>query len=565
MAKRQQTTEEVKDTLVERRSWQAAQRDDWAVAQAVHAGEELDAVYPLGEVGLLDEFSHFLDVSGVLVLLTTLDLPGVKRVFLPVVQFVLLYLLKTLLGIEAMNALPALLFSNVAAMTLVGFNAYQVANGLTHRGDDKRTERPKQGPLRPQCLARNRSKFTAAQMEDFFNRVIGLLVGVVSLHGNLSVVLDGSRVPTTAKFEGRGCLTVIRKVKEQGTGRVVEVAKLLFGWKVLVLMEVRTRLPLARKVVKIQEYEGEWLIPLVKQAQQNLGERARITKVVVDRGYLDGEDLWQLDQLGMVFVIVAKAGMIVREDAPALARAEKAVERVRVVRHGHGRKAWTEDLTTRLVGIAGLTTYDDYADPEQARHRNRADYTGHPINAVVVQTWENREYPNGGTVYLTNGSVQDPFGVFDDDAWRSVSENGIFKEGKHPWHLTHFPQKTEKAVIVHCFFTLTVMALCAAFRLTQAHKALEVRAVDDPPSQGRVQTETVPLEATLLGGEGTERWRRRLRAENRDKVIVFVGAAYGIFHVAAFALLAGLHIKRVGIPPELGSRTDILARYGLSP
>src|SRR5438128_10249358 len=111
VAQRQQTVEEVRETLVERLSWQTARRDDQPVARAVHEGEELDGVFPLGEVGLLDEFYHFLDSTGVLAEITALDLPGVERVFLPVVQFVLLYLLKTLLGIESMNALPALLFS----------------------------------------------------------------------------------------------------------------------------------------------------------------------------------------------------------------------------------------------------------------------------------------------------------------------------------------------------------------------------------------------------------------------------------------------------------------------
>jgi DDE family transposase len=373
MAKRQQTVAEVKETLVERLRWQTARREDQPVAAAVHAGEELDAVYPLGDVGLLDEFYHFLESSGVVTLIATLELPGVKRVFVPVVQFVLLYLLKTLLGIGSMNALPTLLFSNVAAMTLLGFNAHQIANGLTHRGDDRRTERPKHGPVSPQCLAQNLSKFTTGQMEAFFNGVIGLLVGVVPLQGDLTVALDGSKVPTTATYGGRGCLTVTRKVKEKGTGRLVKVATLLFGWKVLVLIEVRTRLPLAMTVVKIQAYEGCWLVPLVKQAQENLGARARIVKVVVDRGYLDGDDLWQIHQMGLIFVIVAKAGMAVREDALALARDEKGVERVRVVRHGHGRTATTEKLTTRLVGIAGLTTYDDYGDPEHVRQRNRSD------------------------------------------------------------------------------------------------------------------------------------------------------------------------------------------------
>ena len=261
MAKQPQTRSEVNETVVERLNWQVATRDDPAVAATIHGGEELDAVDPLGEVGLLDAFYHFLESQGILAEFATLQLPSVQRVFLPVIQFVLLYLLKTLLGIESMNALPALLFSNVAAMTLIGLNAHQVAEGLTRRGDDKRgpkgTPRPKQGPLSPQCLAQNVGKFTTEQMEGLFNRVIHLLVGVIGLQGDFTVALDGSKVPTTKTYPGCGCLSVTHTVKEKKTGRLVEVVKKVFGWKILVLIEVQSRLPFAMTVTQIQEYEGQ--------------------------------------------------------------------------------------------------------------------------------------------------------------------------------------------------------------------------------------------------------------------------------------------------------------------
>jgi len=70
----------------------------------------------------------------------------------------------------------------------------------------------------------------------------------------------------------------------------------------------------------------------------------------------------------------------------------------------------------------------------------------------VVLRWGGRTYPDGGTVYLTNGPVADPFVAFDTYDWSSVIENGIFKEGKQPWHLEHFPQRTEAAVLVQCYF-----------------------------------------------------------------------------------------------------------------
>src|SRR5207245_3427332 len=134
---------------------------------------------------------------------------------------------------------------------------------------------------------------------------------------------------------------------------------------------------------------------------------------------------------------------------------------------------------------------------------------------------------DGGTVYLTNADVQNPFTIFDTYDWRSVIENGLFKEGKHPWHLLNFPKRTEAAVMVHCHFTVLVMGLCTAFRLWQALSATIPSA----------QTEAVPnLSSAVLGGEGTARWRTRLQEENRDKIIVFIGQTYGIFHPAKFAV-----------------------------
>jgi hypothetical protein len=150
--------------------------------------------------------------------------------------------------------------------------------------------------------------------------------------------------------------------------------------------------------------------------------------------------------------------------------------------------------------------------------------------------------------------VSDPFTVFDTYDWRSVIENGIFKEGKHPWHLLCFPQRTEAAVVVHCHFTFLVMGLCTAFRLWQAKSTLV------PTAQTTVH---LNLSTALLGGEGTARWRQRLREENRDKIIVFIGQAYGIFHLAEFAILTHLPLRR--LPSPLGSPQAVLQRFGLSP
>jgi len=540
----------------ERLNWKLACRDDAKVAQGLYAGEEIDEMHELSDAGLLDEFFVFLQDLGLMQAFEQMSLPGVKRMLVPTVQFVLLYLLKVLCGGQSMHELPRVLFSDLGLMELVGFNAHQCENGLTKRGDAQRQTKKKQGPISAQCLADNISKLKEEEMERLFNQMVQLLARRGMFSGTLLVALDGSKLPTPQSYEGCGKLKQTRSVTVKGQKEAATEEYYVYGWKVLVLIEVQTRLPLAMKLVKIQEYEGRWLIPLLEQAQRNLGEHAHIGTVVIDRGYLDGEDLWRVHQRGIIFVIVGKANMAVVQDAQGLAKGERARVRERVVGHGHGKKATQECLRTEVVGIAALTSYDSYGEAEHTKSAQRRDYVGQPINAVVVRRWENRVPKGGGTVYLTNGDVDDPFHIFDTYDWRSVIENGIFKEGKHPWHLLRFPKRTEAAVVVHCFFTLLVMGLCTAFRLCQAQVQVATTVLSS--------TEVLPsLSSALLGGEGTARWRQRLQEENRDKIIVFIGQAYGIFQLAEFAILTHLPLRRLS--SALGSPQAILQHFGISP
>src|SRR5258708_19886810 len=99
-----------------------------------------------------------------------------------------------------------------------------------------------------------------------------------------------------------------------------------------------------------------------------------------------------------------------------------------------------------------------------------------------------------------------------------------------------------------------LMGLCTAFRLWQAQVATT------PTSS----TEALPsLSSALLGAEGTARCRHPLRTANPDKLILFIGQAYGIFHLAEFAILTHLPLRQ--LPAALGSPQAILQRFGLSP
>jgi Transposase DDE domain len=534
-----QTREEIRQNLAERLCWEVARRDDRRVARRLDRKQVIDGVYRLDEGALLDDFFHYLENVGVMALLADIHGTAMQREMVPFVQYVLLYGLKTLFGIESMNALPALLFSDEALMQLVGFNAQQVRQGICQRGATKRQGERAPGPICPETLARHLVKVNVRDLEAVFNGAIRALARAGVFGAKVTGIADGTDLETTERYVG--CGQVTRQVRQEDKqGRVHEIEVTAYGWKVRLLVDAVTKIPLAVKVGQIDEHETHWTRALVTQARANLAGAARLHKIVFDRGFLDGTDLWWLDQQGIRFVVPAKTNMAVTVDARAHAAAGEGLShgrRVYTVRHGQGKTARTERLTTEVVGITGLTTYDQYGTVEHRRHANRRDFQPNPLNAVVVRRWHGRDYgPGGKTVLLTKASVQQPLQPFDDDDDRRLIENCCIKEAKPQWELGHPPQKTARAVRVHVVFTVLMFALATAYRL-----------------QG---------EQAATGGEpvGWQRWRRQLLAHTRNLVIVFEGA-YGIFHLAEYSLLSGVKLKDV--PPGIGTLPEILAKYRL--
>jgi hypothetical protein len=536
-----QTREALTQNLAERLCWQAAQRDDARVARRLYRKEVVDGVYRLDEGALLDDFFQFLRELGVVELMEGVQGTALQREMVPVVQSLLLYGLKTLFGIERMHALPALLFSDEALMPWVGFNAQQVRHGVCQRGAAKRQRPRTAGPMCPETLANHLVQLNRRDLEVWCNGTIRALAKAGICGATVTGIIDATDLETTARYDGCGQVTRTRQVTDT-RGTVHEIEVTVYGWKPIVLIDAATKIPLAVKVVPIHEHAGLSMRALVTQARMNLAGDARLHTGVFDRGCLDGVDLWWLDQHGITFVVPAKDNMAVTADARAPAAAGEDItvgRRVHTVRHGQGREAWTKRLETEVVGITGLTTYDPYGTPEHGRQHHRRDFEANPIHAVVVRRWQGKDDgPGGNTVFLTNASVQPPLHPFDDDDARRLIEHCCIKEATHQWDLGHPPQKTGRAVRVHVVCTFLMCALATASRLRCEQAALGAEPV------------------------GWQRWRRQLLAQTRDKIIVCAQRWYGIFHLAAFALLVG--VKLTDVPPGIGTPQTVLTKYTLT-
>ena len=371
-----QTHDEIAQTLAERLCWQVAQRDDTRIARCLYRKQVVDGVYRLDEGARLDDFFHFLQAIEVMALLEEVHGTAVQREMRPFVQYLLPDGLKTLFGTESLHALPSLLFSDEALMQLVGFKAEQARQRVCQRGRTKHQGELTPGPIGPETLANTMVQCHLRDLEALFNGVIRALAKAGVFGKRVTGMANGTDLETTARYQGSGQAARQRRI-EDTWGRVQEIEVIVYGWKLIVLIDARPKLPLAAQVVPIQEHETLALRALVTQARSNLAGYARLHKVVFDRGFLDGTDRWWLDQPGIRFVVPAKGNMAVTADARAQAAAGEEItvgRRAHTVRHGQGKAAWRQRLETEVVGLTGLTTDDQYGTADHGRHAHRRDF-----------------------------------------------------------------------------------------------------------------------------------------------------------------------------------------------
>src|SRR5215211_4078796 len=324
----EQTREAIAQQLAERLCWQAARRDDARVARRLYRKQVVDGVYRLDEGALLDDFFQFWRKLGVLGLMEGVQGKALQREMVPVVQYLLLYGLKTLCGIESMNALP--------------LRRSPLADPVPHLlGAAKRQHPRTEGPMCPDTLANNIVQLNLWDLAAWFNGTIRALAKAGIFGAKVTGIVDATDLETTAAYEGCGQVTRTRKITDKH-GNVREIEVTVYGWKPIVLIDAMTKIPLAVKVVPIHEHEVLSMRALITQARANLTGFTRLHKVVFDRGFLDGADLWWLDHHGITFVVPAKDHMTVTADARAQAAAGEGItvgRRVHTMRHGQGKSA----------------------------------------------------------------------------------------------------------------------------------------------------------------------------------------------------------------------------------
>jgi hypothetical protein len=549
------TREQLQETLCDRLFWHTAERDDAKVADHLFHCHEMDMVYAMDEATLFDSFFTYLQEIEVFPFLAHLDPQKQQRKNVSFIQLVLVLLMKVVGSIKTMEETSDLLLTDELLMSMCGFNAYQVKNGSCERGVKLRTTPIPEirGSLCVDTVANHIVTITPRRIEHFFNRCIQQLATQGIFPKKIHAACDCTLYETTSKFKECGSVTHKRKVKARGyrkNGELKEVSVTLYGWKIWAIYEIKTGIPLAIKIDMIEKPDNLHLLAVLEQAKENVKESSPddvgIDSLVIDRGFLDGKDLYEIDQQGIEFVIPLKRNMEATKDARQLALCGDStpVTREVEVTHGYGKKKYTERVITTLAGVPDLLTCDWFNPEGSKANTTKKDYEPIPLNAVVVKKWNNKTPPlEKQVVFVTNMDVKDPFIAFDRYDERSLMENNLFREVKQNWHLEHPPKKTKEGVYIQTYTTMAMKALTTAFL--------------------KWQEEQLQLEA--LGEQSTwQMYRRKLKVLNRNKLIVFVGQHFGIFPSHEVFMLANVPVRDT--EKELNiNREQIYAKYTGAP
>lgn len=542
------TRDQLQETLCDRLFWHTAQRDDAKIADHLFHRHEMDVVYAMDEATLFDSFFNYLQEIEVFALLEHLDPKKQQRKNIPFMQLVLVFLMKVVGSIKTIDEISDLLLTDELLMSMCGFNAHQVKNGSCDRGTKlRKTPIPEiRGSLCVDTVANHVVTITPRRIENFFNRCIQQLAKQGVFPKKIHAACDATLYETTSKFKGCGCVTHKVKVKARGyrkVGELKEVSVTLYGWKVWAIYEIKTGIPLAIKIDTIEKPDNLHILRVLEQAKENVKPSSRIDSLVIDRGFLDGKVLYQIDQQGIEFVIPLKRSMEATKDARQLALDSEnfpPVTREVELVHGYGKKKYTEKVITTLVGVPDLLTCDWFNPEGSKANTTKKDYEPIPLNAVVVKQWDNQIPPlEKQVVFITNIDVKDPFIAFDRYDDRSLIENKLFREVKQNWHFEHPPKKTKQGVFVQVYMIMAMKALTTAYL--------------------KWQEEQLKLEA--LGKPSTwQMYRRKLKVINRNKLIVFVGECFGIFPSHEVFMLANVPVYKIA--KELNvTRDQLYAKY----
>lgn len=400
----------------------------------------------------MPELIRFCEKSGIVKILSGTTGSFKRRSIQFVGKYLLIYVIKLFVGIPRTRGMEELL-SDYGTMRLLGFSNKEYSEGLCARGKANQhggEYKRRAGIMDIFTVTDNMARFC-------LKSVIGSHDGIVREQSRQGMqfgkiyALDSTIIQTSENYPGAGKTS---REKESCKGSSPEY---IYGFKLFVVYDIKTRITVAMHIVSAEEADSKYLFHMVEKAEQNLG-KGKIEIIVVDRGFIDGHNLWRLKfEKGIDFIIPAKSNMIVWEDATGFRETAERAGMVETWQYGKGESGG--------YLVPNLLSYGDY-NKEPAKSKKYRN--GCAINAVVVTIWRGKRIGNGKEkVMLTSLSGTSAIDVIRKYRLRSYIENCEFRELKQAAYLSRLPKRkgagTENSAYIHIAVSVIAYTIFYAF------------------------------------------------------------------------------------------------------
>lgn len=585
-SRQQRRAVERRQQKLEGRTLRLLERNDEVVREALLRKERLSGIMAADEATEGDELFWFIaEELKLLSVLESLAPPSTRvdeetgkeircRNMYPPLVLNLLGLLSRFMGLSSGPDIQAAVLCDERWMSLLGFNAAEVADGSTRRSasligktrEGSRGQFVDAGPLGPararlegprgalssQTLAGHESALDAEALVATFNAVVRALAERGYFSKEVRMSLDSTGEEVVPSFEDAG--VVRKKVKVESKARrprQVEVS--VRGFKVWYVMEVETGLPLAMTLDTIETAETTPARALIDQARENLEGCSCLVSGSVDRGFLDGDFLWWLKEERCIdWVCPSKENMLVT--AEARERVDKALAALRTeeesrletaqraARRGlsHEKVQFFERTlvlgreTLVVAQVDELLCTDFYGPGGSSSSRVYSKkFRPTALHATVVLRWPDRSAKDRedakehdpdakGPIVLLSPVKEAALVRYDRYDERSLIENRLNRDGKQYFGLGDSLARNLAAQWSASVFSTLALTLYRAMELHR-EKALE-----------HLDRRCEHL--------GVLRYRRQMAMQNRGRIIVVVDTLYGMFTLVEFATIAGFDV-----------------------
>ncbi len=405
--------------------------------------------------------------DGLFCFLIEVDFPSIfdfrpdcrQRVMIPLVYFLSTYSLKVICELDSLNRIEDQLFKDRALLELIGFTGTHFEEGFSKRNKGKHL------PFNITTMGKLFRDFSLSQTQDFFASSFKPLF-------KNRFIPKGTYIVDASSF-----YVSYNATNYENAGVIIKDKENKRGYKLITMKYARENeqkdepeIFVAAIIVPLNHHESPYLIPLVKQAIDNIG-KDKIKRIVMDRGFVDGENLYTLKyDYKIDFIIYSKSNMDVTKELNKHADDYKQRKKKKLPLPQN--YFYEEDNQTQVYGFNGLKwfwTYGKQKHQEEVKKKlYKRDKTllTHPISGGIITKYKGREMYSP-IAFLSSrrfGKTFTPLMAVALYRKRQYTENEGYRELKQGYKIGRFPSRKFNGVCLHFILTLIMFNYISCYK-----------------------------------------------------------------------------------------------------